>query len=155
MSFSLFRNVGSTLYNYVASGLNRDGWSRVTVYDAYPEEIIASGLPAVSIELGDNFDSELQLGGGWISHYVVIVDIFAGFKGEKEDLSHLIKSYFDSTVTLNDYSNYTTPSGMDRTIDFEEVRMYNAPRDEKDIDEAYKFHEIITARANVSRAQGE
>lgn len=156
MGYTISRNFSSTIYNYISSGLKRDGWNSVKVYDAYPNKLTTgSGLPAVSIEFGNNTNVPLQLGGGLIESYFIIVNVFAGFKGEKEDLSHVIKSYFESSTPFNDCSNPAVPVSMGRTVYFEEVTQYPSPMDSQAVDEAYKHNQIITCVGNVTKAIGE
>lgn len=162
MSSSLRRKVADSIFDYVSSGLNRDGWSRVHLYDAFPENaqdvnsIIASGLPAVTIEVDDNFDDPLELGGGNTSNHVITIDIFGNFKNEKDDLTCRIKTYFDTEIPLNSFDHgYSTPSGTGGMIDFGGWRDYKAPRDESAVDDALKNHQIATLRAMTTRDLGE
>jgi hypothetical protein len=131
------RNIDLNLYNFVSSGLSINGYlilgdhsepyviSGIYLVDGYPEEIKNIKLPTIAIDQITAFDEPLQLGLGKFRKYSYEIGIYARTDGERDDLSELVRNFFDSTMTIYNY-NLVFASGVYQslgTADFDQIRM--------------------------------
>ena len=109
------RNFDINLYNFIASGLNANGYIAITggytttyvpygVYlqDGFPEDLGTIKAPAISIDHEFTRNEPFQLGPGKkdIRRYSIVV--YGRLKGERDDLGQLVYEFFDHTMDIYD-----------------------------------------------------
>ena len=133
------RNLDINLFNFISSGLRiLDGYTVLTGYnqnwvtsgiylmDGHPEDFNNIKIPAISIEHEYSREEAFQIGTGKTNVRRFGIDVYARTDGERDDLSELVRNYFDRTIPVINYNDFYslgiyTYVGL---ADFDNVVMY-------------------------------
>ena len=166
MAIRDLRNTDLNLYNFVTSGLSNNGYTilsgfdvsyvsyGVYVIDGYPPNEENIKAPCVAIEHDYTDDSPLQLGTGRIDVRDYSIYTYARTKGERDDLSELVKNFFYNDMNMFNWNNVLANGDYTviGTADFDNIVMRPNPGDNQY--EALKHGMVIRLQCNVTVPSG-
>ena len=101
---SVIRQLDSFLYDEIAAGLNKYGLNNVSIVTDYPDQNLI--IPSVAISFSKELDDYLELSEKTKALYYYELDIYANFKGQRDDITTALTSFLDQSSILLDNNNW-------------------------------------------------
>jgi hypothetical protein len=147
--YSLLRNVETSIYHYIASGVQAI-WSGVKVLDAHPPIFENLTVPSVACDFSDLERNSYEIGSDKLEDKLIVqFYVYARADGERDDVGYYITELLVPQCDIYDYSTGTQGARLG-FIDFDMITFDNNSFFGSDIPASLSHSGVVTTECTAN-----